>query len=298
MTNINQPPSVFIVGCSRGGTTLLQSILSSHPKYYSFPESNILYHVLDDLEFRRFGNFVGRIKIPKMYFLKLLNLLGYTNSFSNKYFSEFLNDVNRPELNKLLPLNTHSIKDIFRSFQIILETLSNGKPWIEKTPQNIFCLDLMSQHINNVQYIHIVRNGQDNVASLIDAANKYDTFRYRFGGKNGLVKAVNYWNSCIKISHKYRNHPSHEIVRFEDIVGNPLESLKQTADKLNIELHQNMLNYATTNIATKAEQWKIRDSNEISKPINKFDQIFSDKEKEYISTHIVNLDNYFPRQYN
>ncbi|MGC1525664.1 MAG: sulfotransferase, partial [Phormidesmis sp.] len=31
---------LFLVGCARSGTTLLQSLLASHPGVASFPESN------------------------------------------------------------------------------------------------------------------------------------------------------------------------------------------------------------------------------------------------------------------
>ena len=40
MKNSESKKAVFIVGSARSGTTLLQSMLASHPEVYSFPETH------------------------------------------------------------------------------------------------------------------------------------------------------------------------------------------------------------------------------------------------------------------
>ncbi len=37
---------IFLVGCPRSGTTLLQALLASHPAIRSFPESHYLRHIV------------------------------------------------------------------------------------------------------------------------------------------------------------------------------------------------------------------------------------------------------------
>ncbi|NJL67494.1 MAG: sulfotransferase [Microcoleus sp. SM1_3_4] len=39
---------IFLVGCPRSGTTILQSLLASHPEIISFPESKFFHYLLYD----------------------------------------------------------------------------------------------------------------------------------------------------------------------------------------------------------------------------------------------------------
>src|SRR5271165_5902703 len=39
---------LFIVGCARSGTTLLQSLLAAHPTVLSFPETVVFSHLLSE----------------------------------------------------------------------------------------------------------------------------------------------------------------------------------------------------------------------------------------------------------
>ena len=45
--------STFLVGCPRSGTTLLQSLIASHPQVYSLPETNFFRLLLHSEEFPR-----------------------------------------------------------------------------------------------------------------------------------------------------------------------------------------------------------------------------------------------------
>ena len=38
---------IFIVGCPRSGTTLLQSLLAAHPQIHSFPETHFFPNTIE-----------------------------------------------------------------------------------------------------------------------------------------------------------------------------------------------------------------------------------------------------------
>ena len=83
-------PSVFIVGCSRGGTTLLQSIIAKQSAFVAFPESNILYQPLGDIDYRRYGSLIGRRAIPRQIMWRIVNRIGFTGYYPRKLFLKFL----------------------------------------------------------------------------------------------------------------------------------------------------------------------------------------------------------------
>jgi len=53
-------------------------------------------------------------------------------------------------------------------------SLKAGRPiWVEKTPDHLFYVKRIQQYIPDAAFIHIIRNGRDTVASLVDAARKF-----------------------------------------------------------------------------------------------------------------------------
>lgn len=288
---------IFVVGCSRSGTTLLQSILNQHPSLVSFPECNVLYKVLDDLAYRRFGKNVRVWRIPLYLIKRLLNRLGYTFSYSPKKFHAYLAAIGHDDLAHMVPPKTMSMKPIFKAFHEIRETLAQGRRYVEKTPQNIFCIEFIERLIPNAQFVHIVRDGKENVASLIAAAEKFEGFQVRFGGKGRLSKAVSYWNNALRISYRYRNNPRHVVVRYEDVVANPREALAETARFLGIELTEEMYRYETDGLIFDFEVHKKNYSKLIVLQPMKFDLMFTSQEKKIIEDRLLDVDSYYPRRF-
>lgn len=288
---------VFVVGCSRSGTTLIQSILHQHPDFTSFPEANILYTILDDLDYRRYGRAVGRRRVPVFMLKRLANRLDHTWSYSPQVFRRFLKEVGREDLGHLVPPKSRSIREVYAAFDAIMIRIAGGKRYVEKTPQNIFCIEMIVRHVEGAKFVHIVRDGRETVASLSEATKKYVDFRCRFGGAGGLPKMIRYWNNCLMISYGYKHHRDHVVVRYEDVVAAPKRALQDVGAMLEIEITDDMLQYDTTGISLAKEEWKKRSSNKIAPQADKFRTAFSEAEKSMVDELIRDVGDYFPTRF-
>ena len=155
MKNSESKKAVFIVGSARSGTTLLQSMLASHPEVYSFPETHFF-----------------RGTIPKFSFLRWLKFYGEKDK---EFIRQFLNRVNRNELDVKIPSTTFSTTEWVKGLLDLLDSLSQNsteKIWVEKTPMHLYFASLIENVRQETNFIHIIRDGKDVVASLFDASEK------------------------------------------------------------------------------------------------------------------------------
>ncbi len=151
------PQPVFVVGCSRSGTTLVQSILSTSPDLAAFPETNILYQVVGDLNYRRYGAVVtrlGRRHIPRMLLCRILNRAGIATNFVWSHESHNIPDSLKP----YAPVNKENhelwIRNVFSDFQNMMTSASGGRRWVEKSPQNVFIVELIEKYIPDALFVH------------------------------------------------------------------------------------------------------------------------------------------------
>ena len=94
---------IFVVGCPRSGTTLLQSLIAVHPDVASFPESK----------------FFVRLVYPQSYRTKLgLTKIGIAAHSARHNLEEFVADigVEKAELAKFLSPNAIFMKQYARAF--------------------------------------------------------------------------------------------------------------------------------------------------------------------------------------
>ncbi|MEL7003491.1 MAG: sulfotransferase, partial [Bacteroidota bacterium] len=90
---------VFLVGCPRSGTTLLQSRLATHPCVESFPES-----------------FFYNYFVPSK---KILANLGIASRWCKPKFLEFLENIDRKDLAPIFMPWTISIECIDKNIRIL-----------------------------------------------------------------------------------------------------------------------------------------------------------------------------------
>jgi hypothetical protein len=288
---------IFIVGCSRSGTTLVQSVLAHLPGRISFPETNILYRLIDELGYQRFGMLIGPHLVPVALICSTIHRVGFTIKDARPKFLEYISQLGRDDLSYLIPYRMRRLSTAFETFAAMMAALSEGKPWVEKTPQNIFCLSLIEKYIPKALFIHVIRNGQDNVASLIDAAKRYSVFNRRFGGAVGLAKAVRYWNTCLRISYAKRGKPGHVFIRYEDIVAQPLSAFKGVEIMIDQKIKQEYLLYNTQGIVFESEAWKMKGNKTIHTQEKKYHKLFNTEQQRYVTLNALNVDEYFPRTF-
>jgi hypothetical protein len=262
------------MGCPRSGTTLLQSLLSAHPEIVSFPESKFFQYLppAERSRRRRLGVISHQLK-----------------PWLETYFTQ---NLKRPEMLCYLP-KLPCMRLYTRQFFKILWMLAaeQGKNIVlEKTPQHIFYIKLLINYFPDSKIIHLIRKGEDVVASLYEVTHQYPQY---WEGVWELDKCVDWWNRSVQISQQYGNHPNHILVSYEQLLQNPKNFLTKICNFLNLKYHSEMIeHYGKTSQSlifnqagrtVKSDQIKRSNS-------QKFYEVLTEKQQNYVLSHLEKLE--------
>jgi hypothetical protein len=196
---------IFIVGCPRSGTTMLQLMLHAHPRIAIPPETRFL---LDAYDRRR-------------------------------SFGDLREEANRRRLGEWIVAPGHAFKDLgLRKARIVSEIAAGppsvgsavgivfaayarrfGKPrWGDKRPAYLMNVDTVLRLFPDAQLVHIVRDGRDCVASLKEAP----------WHSGGVYQAITSWNAGMDEARKAARRlgpDSWYELRYEQLVTDPVTEL-------------------------------------------------------------------------
>lgn len=231
MNGVTQSP-IFLVGCPRSGTTLLQSLLAAHPLVTSFPESKFFEYLIPaDRQLAKQLGLVSRRFRPRM--------------------GVFFEEIERPELINELS-NSPFARAYPKKFAQILDRLTaeQGKQhWVEKTPGHIFYLDDIERYLKQAKFIHLCRAGEDVVASLYDVTHKYPK---AWGGRPwGSERCVDLWAQAIDVSRRKQGQANHWILTYENLVADPEMQLQHVCQFIGVEYTPAMVE----NYSQSAQKW-------------------------------------------
>ncbi|HEX6970039.1 MAG TPA: sulfotransferase [Micromonosporaceae bacterium] len=198
---------VFVVGCPRSGTTLLQLMLHAHPRIAIPPETRFLLEVYRDRH--RFGDL--------------------RRSANRRALAHFI--VNRPqtrffdlgldpqtmiqEIVAAPPTLGSALGSVFRAYADRF-----GKPrWGDKRPAYLNNLDVIHQLFPDAQIVHIVRDGRDCVASLQEMP----------WHRQGIYHSIAAWAQAVdnaRIARRRLPADSFYELRYEDLVADPERELR------------------------------------------------------------------------
>jgi hypothetical protein len=286
---------VFVVGCSRGGTTVIQSILAQHPDITSFPETQMPWLLVDDMNRRRFGGLLSLRQRVLYLALWGMNRCGYTLRRRDMISHPLLPKPQGLEVPASWRRPTRSLAALFARFAAVLDACTPTGMWVEKSPQNIFVIDVIRRFMPDALFVHVVRNGVDTVASMRDAGLKYKDFVSRFGGSHGVQRAVVYWNRTLQISASYQAAEQHAVVRLEDVIEDPLSGMQPIASLLDITLTGDMFRYSVSHIARAEEVWKVAPSTRIEPRRSRVSVSLTPEEQRWARRHLQDVDAYVPR---
>lgn len=260
-------PRLFLVGCPRSGTTLLQSLLAAHSQIASFPESHFFRYLLGNR-----SNWRAKLRIP--------------SPLARQRFDEFLAEVGHPELKKYLPNTAVFTIQYIQGFIRVLDELTQqqGKNlWLEKTPGNLYYISYIEKRVEGAKFIHLVRNGADVVTSLYDVTHQYPEV---WKGTWDLDRCIRQWIKDVRLSLNYLNKPNHILVQYEQLIDNQPLVLSQLCDFIGVEYEPTMLEdyqKVAQKVTLPFESWKVSVQQGIYNPSGqKFNQLFNEEQKQYI----------------
>jgi hypothetical protein len=148
---------IFIVGANRSGTTLLRLLLNAHSRI-AIPEE------LTYFQSEMAGVPISDWRSPSISQETYDDLL---TTFLERDCAPLATDLDLSDLKR--ELSAKGPVDLRHPYQHVLERWADaqGKPrWGEKTPGNLFFVDILHEMFPTAQFIHVVRDPRDGVLSM------------------------------------------------------------------------------------------------------------------------------------
>lgn len=200
---------IFIVGCPRSGTTLVQAMLARHPAVLTLPETAFFEQLCGDLKWR-WGDRDAR---PQRR--RLRQRLGFAHKRAHAALGMLQRRLSNEAARLPWPLRTESC---VRRFVDLLDARAQAEgraAWIEKTPYHLLYIPEIEYHVPNARFVHVIRPGEDVLASIADANLRYEN-NNAFGG--GTVHWSRRWNRAAQIHRAHAQQPHHHFVFLDDLI--------------------------------------------------------------------------------
>jgi len=253
MNSVSKIDTIFIVGNSRSGTTMMGRILANNTKIFTFKELHFFGTIWTN----------DTVRLNKNHQVALLSRLFCIQRygiFNQDKCSEFNSSAE-----KLIKDKFNSPLEIYKLFLKTVTSENLAQISCEQTPKNLYYLEEILISFPNVKVINLVRDQRD---VLLSQKNKW---KRRFLGakeipfSEALRSYFNYhpiitsmvWNSALLYTSKYLNHPKVKIVKFEDLLVDSENVIKDICKFLQIDFQKEMLRVplvgSSTEIDTKSK---------------------------------------------
>jgi hypothetical protein len=273
-----------MVGCPRSGTTLAQAMLAGHPKVFTFPETHF------------FQKIQGRLR-PEA---PLVSPRAAARSLDH-----IRNTLGSPVAQRRPPRWWLGLGAYASAFQEVVDAAAGNQScevWLEKSPVHLHHLETITRYDKSAGIIHVMRDGRDVVASLVDLGLRdpehWVSQLLGRGARNwaraDLIRgAVARWNRDIGITISYRDrHPLQEWVIYEQLVESPATVLARACQLMGLEYHPDM--ERPWERADEVVGWRrsLPHMDRVFRPIErtplqKFSSLFTDEEQGEITTALT-----------
>ena len=234
--------TIFVVGNSRSGTTMLGRILGNHSQVHTFGELHFFEQQVDA------PTVCNRPIWTNEKLTVLLERL--LTSSRDGFFNSVISGQYKDDSQSILSIVSHN--DPVSSYSAFLdfEAEKNNKliP-CEQTPRYLFSVEEILEAFPECRIINMVRDPRD---VLLSQKNKW---RRRFLGAKTipLIEAlrswVNYhpytitrlWVSAIRESQRHKKCKRFVTVRFEDLLDSPENEIKALCKFIGIKFEKSML---------------------------------------------------------
>jgi hypothetical protein len=196
-------PPLFIIGAPRSGNTLTRRVLMASGQIYIPPETYV------------FGEIIARW--PRWFGLswreKVWLVCAYFDRHRHRDEMEIESFSPLAQIAVALPPKQQNLRTLYDCLYAFMarEHGFTDQRWGDKTPWNTYYLPQIVKTYADAQYLHLVRDGRDVVASQVKAG---------FGDLQGAAQRwIEANDACLKAMKNKRL--SALTVRYEDLVTSP-----------------------------------------------------------------------------
>jgi LPS sulfotransferase NodH len=157
------PDPIFVIGCPRSGTAILADSLAKHSQLFNLMETTILSDLFGD----------------------------------GKALAAYRSSMERPAPTMLQAFRVKQdefLTCLGTGINMLFTSKSEGKRWIDKTPQYTLIADLLLDMFPGAYFIHILRDGRRVVNSMMNLHNAPDREKQRH--KFGPLRERDFRNAC------------------------------------------------------------------------------------------------------
>lgn len=237
---------IFVVGCPRSGTTIVQAMLSRHPDVFSLHETYFFQALLGDMEYR----WRDRDARPHQ---RWYHRAGLAHAAGRRRLRE---------LERAYPVRArrgpvpHKSRACVQRFVRLLDDAAGQRQrthWVEKSPGHLLFIDEILAGIPDARFVHVLRNGLDVVASVVDADLRVDHGDFR----GGVAQWARRWNRAMALHRRCLGDPRHHFLCLEDLTGNTAAEWKRLQAFAGLDPGRPMLARPGSEVANAAhEPWK------------------------------------------
>lgn len=222
-------PYLFVVGCPRSGTTLLQRMLNSHPLLAVANDSHFIPRVIKDLAVgtdpKLTPDLVERVRTYKRFYrLELPDAAVEEAAGRSRTYSEFVGAL-YSEYGRL-----------------------RGKALAgEKTPDYVRYLPRLHALFPWARTIHIIRDGRDVALSTLEWAKKSKgPGRFGLWRDEPVAVCALWWRRQVetgRVASESLDSNRYQEVKYEDLIDHPDASLRDLSAFLELPFSPDMLAY-------------------------------------------------------
>jgi hypothetical protein len=257
-----EPEAIFIVGVSRSGTTLMRRILDKHSRIGIATENHYLGHLLAWEGARSYFRRVGDLHDDRAV-RRLVDLI-YSGELQRRsrlrelspYWRWLTERVPQADIEAYLLASDRSERGVFEAFLRIYADRRGKAIMGEKTPAHLAYIDTLLEWFPDGRVIHCMRDPRAIYVSELRRRSEHAVgIPYRQLARVPallerfvLLEVVWAWASAVK-HHRVlrRRYPDrYRLVRFEDLVAAPDETLAAVGGFLGVPVEPRMLEQRVT----------------------------------------------------
>lgn len=267
---LEPPLRVFVMGCSRGGTTVTQRLVAERLALHTLPETRFYASLIGNTEARMFPTTARRPAALRGVTSALRERLGRSTGMEWRDVT----GLEAPQRRKWSPVAQISADFVTAMDQAAIAAGKTG--WLEKTPFHVHYARQIAGLVPAAWMIHLLRDPQEVVASIRDAAIRYPQ---SWGVTYPSVeRAVDNWNASVADATAMLGAPRQIFLPYEAVARAPEAVMDRVARLMGHQGPASPLDASA--LVTSREGWKADVTGSVTPAASKWQTALTPPERQ------------------